>query len=361
MRRIHALATLAVISASALPAHTAAAQEARVLVRPEGRRMIMFDSDRPMIGVTTAPASERADTLGLRIEEVTEGSPAAEAGLKAGDRLQSINGVSLRAERADAGEEDYSGVLNRRLQREVQDAKEGQALELRVLSGGQARTVRVTPRKASEVMKGTVERSLVRSFSSDRPVLGLQVSSTGSARDTLGVFVTAVTKDGPAEKAGIIEGDRIAAINGVSLRVANEDAEDRAVGAARVERLQREVAKLEAGQATELTVVSGGRSRTVRVTAAKASELEDGESMFFSMPGGRVRVTPGEGSYRLSIPRGEVREFRGPGGEVRQFTLPRGEGRDPSMRLREFAPQMDELRRRFEVEVSPRARRWITG
>ena len=73
----------------------------------------------------------------------------------------------------------------------------------------------------------------------------MTVASTGSARDTLGVFVQSVVHDGPAEKAGIVEGDRIAAINGVSLRVA------------------REVAKLKAGEAAELTVVTVGRSRAV--------------------------------------------------------------------------------------------------
>lgn len=317
MRRIPTLATLAVLSAAAV-APAADAQDARILVRPEGR-LLTFGSDRPMIGVTTASTSERADTLGLRIEEVAEGSPAAAAGLKAGDRLQAINGVSLRADRADAGQSDYAGVLNRRLQREVQDTEDGKAVELRVLSGGQSRTVRVTPKKASEVMKMPGEMTMFRALSSDRAVLGLQVTTTGSVRDTLGVFVTSVSKDGPAEKAGIIEGDRIAAINGVSLRVANEDTEDRMVGAARVERLQREVAKLEAGEAAELTVVSGGRSRTVRVTATKASELKDGEFTFFSAPGAEVRAMPeGAGAYRFSIPRGGGEELRVPMNRLRE-------------------------------------------
>ena len=41
-----------------------------------------------------------------------------------------------------------------------------------------------------------------------RAALGLQLSPTGTARDTLGVFVSSVTPKGPAENAGIIEGDR---------------------------------------------------------------------------------------------------------------------------------------------------------
>ena len=59
-----------------------------------------------------------------------------------------------------------------------------------------------------------------------RAVLGLQLSPTGTARDTLGVFISSVTPKGPAENAGIIEGERVVSINGVDLRVAPGDVED---------------------------------------------------------------------------------------------------------------------------------------
>ena len=44
---------------------------------------------------------------------------------------------------------------------------------------------------------------------------------TGSSRDTLGVFVMSVEDGGPAAKAGIEEGTRIASINGVDVRGAH--------------------------------------------------------------------------------------------------------------------------------------------
>lgn len=334
MRRILTLATLAALAA---PEARLAAQDVRVLPRVRAGTLAQLDADRPMIGITTAGTSERADTLGLRIESVTDDSPAAKAGLKAGDRLQAVNGVSLRADRADAGEEDYAGVLTRRLQREVQRTKAGESVELRVLSGGSARTVRVTPVKASDLLAGTMREFTFARAGGDRAVLGLTIASTGSPRDTLGVFVQAVTADGPAEKAGIVEGDRIAAINGVSLRVAREDAEDRAVGAAKSERLSREIAKLKAGDTAELTVVSAGRSRTVRVTAVKASELPGGEfTLRFD------GTAPGVRMFRVP---------EGAGGQLEFRALPEMEGR-----LRELMPRMEELRRRMQTEGAARRR-----
>lgn len=298
----------------ALAAAPVAAQDVRIFRAPGSEHAVIVraDADRPMIGVTTASESARADTLGLRIESVQAGSPAEKAGLKAGDRLQSVNGVSLRADRGDAGESDYSGVLNRRLQRAVQAAKPGDAVTLRVLSGGASREVRVTPVKASELEEEAMPFGVrLRAPSPDRAVLGLNVTSTGSVRDTLGVFVQSVVTGGPAEQAGIVEGDRIAAINGVSLRVAREDAEDRAVGAARADRLSREVAKLEAGQAVDLTVVTAGRSRTVRVTSVKARDLPEREGGMFTMPpdfSGLFRRLPPE----REVPQIRMREFRRP-------------------------------------------------
>ena len=258
---------------AALPM-AASAQEVRITRGEPLVRAMITNVDRPMLGITTATESVRGDTLGLRIEDVREGSPAAQAGLKEGDRLQSINGISLRADRADAGEDEYEGVLMRRLVREMEKVKEGDEVELRVYADGRTRTVKVNPVKMMELYPSTMSAAVARQ--NNRAVVGFVIGSTGSARDTLGVFVSAVTADGPAEKAGIVEGDRIAAINGVNLRVAREDAEDPAVGNAKAERLRREIGELTAGDTVSLTVISAGRSRTVRVVTAKASEMPGG-------------------------------------------------------------------------------------
>jgi hypothetical protein len=85
--------------------------------------------------------------------------------------------------------------------------------------------------------------------------------------------VEAVTPKGPAEAAGIIEGDRIASINGVDLRTSAGDTDDSYANGLAAHRLSREVQKLTPGGRVNLRVYSGGRFRDVQVTAGKASEV----------------------------------------------------------------------------------------
>jgi hypothetical protein len=129
-----------------------------------------------------------------------------------------------------------------------------------------------------------------------RAALGISLRSTGTKRDTLGVFVDAVTPKGPAETAGIIEGDRIAAINGVDLRTASGDVDDSYTNGLAAHRLSREVEKLTPGSRVNLRVYSGGRFRDVQVTAGKASELMRlGGRVNFRVPGpdGMLDINPG--------------------------------------------------------------------
>lgn len=301
----------AALLSAALPLVAAEAQQVRVFTGRPGEVQILRESlrmDRPMLGITLADDSERADTLGLRVEDVREDGPAAKAGLKAGDRLQAINGVSLRADRADAGESDYDGVLLRRLQREMAKVEDGDTVRVQVLSDGRSRELRIATVTMNELYAG--ERTMLRrTMGADRMVIGVTTSPSGNARDTLGVFVSAVTEDGPAAKAGVVEGDRIAAINGVSLRVAREDAGDAQVAAVKANRLRSELEKVTAGQSVELTVVSAGRSRTVRVTPVKASDLPndgDGTFMWSTSPVPPTPPVPPVAPTAPRAPRGRV-------------------------------------------------------
>jgi hypothetical protein len=133
---------------------------------------------------------------------------------------------------------------------------------------------------------GAKVRYRMDSAMAKRGALGLELRTTGTRRDTLGVFVDAVIPKGPAETAGIIEGDRIASINGVDLRTAVGDTDDSYANGLAAHRLSREVQKLTPGSRANLRVYSGGRFRDVQVTAGKASEVMGHGGQFrFMSPG----------------------------------------------------------------------------
>jgi hypothetical protein len=287
--------------------HDAGAQ-VRIQTAPGAFAYALGDPDRAMIGVSTRGSGKR-DTLGLLVESVTTGSPAEKAGIEEGDRLVSVNGVNLRLSAADAGESDMDGVTNRRLIRELEKHKAGDEVELRVYRDGATRTVRVKTVAADELNNaahatttGTWSRT-----ATDRAVIGISLGGSGSKRDTLGVLIVGVADEGPAARAGVDEGDRVASINGVDLRVAGEDAGDWQASSSRIRRLNREMEKVKAGDAVELRVWSNGQARTVRVEAAKASDVE-GDAFFFNGAAGlldRIRTMPlprGTGTVRV-LPR----------------------------------------------------------
>jgi len=300
-----------VLTSVAVSAGNAAAQ-VRIQTNPGGFAYVIGDPDRPMIGVSTRSSGKR-DTLGLLIETVTRGGPAEKAGIEEGDRLVSVNGVNLRLSPADAGESDMEGVANRRLIRELEKQKAGDEVEFRVYRDGNTRTVRVKTVAADELNTQTFASTsgTFRRLAADRAALGLSLGGNGSRRDTLGILIVGVANDGPAAKAGIDEGDRVVAINGVDLRVASEDAGDWQASSARINRLNREMERVKAGDAVELRVYSLGQLKTVRVEAVKASEIE-GEGFFFD--GGvlgrfRSMTVPRAGAVRVRPPSVEFQGF----------------------------------------------------
>ena len=354
------------VLASAAEAQT---REERVITIPRvmggmpGGAMWARSDTRAVLGVSLGAGSSK-DTAGVTVEEVEAEGPAAKAGLKKGDVITAINGISLKVAREDAEDLALVGLAQRRLQRAMAKVKPGEAVSLQVRSGGQARIVSVTTVSEAALAQGSeparsTRRSMGGRVADDdrRGRVGLAISPMGNARDTLGLFVSSVVTGGPAEKAGIVEGDRIAAVNGVDVRVAREDVEDRQAGSARADRFIREVQKVEPGKAVTLRVYSGGRYREVAVTAVKASDL----------PGGEFGVTIGDGQVRIMapslprLPRGtiepfmfngpDVRIYRRDGEGMRELRMDR-EGQGPViMRL-----DPDTLRERIRETVNNRVR-----
>ncbi|HJU66084.1 MAG TPA: PDZ domain-containing protein [Gemmatimonadaceae bacterium] len=295
MRLRSFLAGAAVIGVAAFPAD---AQERTPRPEREGSTRVWRlgdDDDRAVIGVSTSSGSRR-DTLGVLITGVTAGGPAEQAGLEEGNRIAAINGVNLRLSAADAGEEDMEGILSRRLSREMRKVKAGDEVELRVYDDGQFKTLRLKTVPASDLNEG-IRRVMDFDDWNDRAVVGLQLGGGASVRDTLGLLVVDVASGGPAEKAGIEEGNRIAAIGEVRLTVPREDADDDGLVSARRQRFTRELQKLEAGAEVELRVYANGQFKNVRVKTARAEDVY-GER-------GRRRgmiYIPGDGIEAIAIP-----------------------------------------------------------
>ena len=289
--RIHAALVWTLIFAAL------SAASAQVIVTPRSIAMggslapsmaMRMESPRAIIGVTTSTSTGARDTLGLLVSLVSRNGPAEKAGIEEGNRIAAINGVSLKLAPADIGDPDMESLMSRRLLRELDKVKPGEEVDLRVYGSGQVRSIKVKtvdPDSLFSSRSGMMRRSM-----EERPTLGIAIASSGSKRDTLGVFVMSVADGGPAAKAGIEEGQRIAAINGVDLRVGRDDAGDDIVSSARANRLEREVSRVKVGDAVDLRVYSNGQIRTVKVTSVAASSLPGhSHSMTIIRDGGMVR------------------------------------------------------------------------
>src|SRR5256714_3702927 len=182
----------------------------------------------------------------------------------------------------------------------------------------------------------------------NRAALGLEVRTTGSKRDTLGVFVGAVTPKGPAENAGIVEGDRIASIDGIDLRTSAADAGDEYASGVGPRRLTREVQKLTPGTRVTLRVNSGGRLRDVQVTTGKASDVMRLSRTSFRFPGGGGMEMFGPDRMMF----GPEMRMIGPEMQIREHLEPLMRDRiEPMLRER-----LRDLPERIQLRTMPRVR-----
>jgi S1-C subfamily serine protease len=279
-------------------AGTASAQTAKAKDKAEKESSVRTyyrssgNDDRAALGVNTT-ASGRRDTLGLLIQSVVPNSPAEKAGLEEGNRIVSINGVSLQLSRADAGERDMDGVMTRRLIRELRKITPGQDAELRVYANGQTKTVRVKTVDTEELNE--LEHRANRRMDVDedeRAVVGLNFGGGSSKRDTLGIFIVSITEDGPAAKAGLEEGNRIAAINGQDLRVSREDAGDGYMMNAKANRFRRVMRTVKPGETVDLRIYANGQFRNVKITTVASSDLYRNSRSFGMFNEGGTFVFP---------------------------------------------------------------------
>ena len=116
-----------------------------------------------------------------------------------------------------------------------------------------------------------IDRERPESESDAGVVLGIAVRVSGTERDTLGVLIGAVEPRSPADRAGLREGERIAEINGLSLRVSPEDVGRSESEAVVQRRFARTLRDAQPGDAITLRVFAGSRGRTVTIQTSRAS------------------------------------------------------------------------------------------
>jgi hypothetical protein len=104
---------------------------------------------RVMLGVGINPEQgTEADRMGVEVTSVTGDSPAATAGLRAGDFITSLNGHSLTEPMAGEDDLDFDPDLSlpvQRLQAIMKDAEAGESMALSYRRGSETSTASIVP------------------------------------------------------------------------------------------------------------------------------------------------------------------------------------------------------------------------
>lgn len=230
--------------------------------RPEPRprpRVMMLDGRGGQLGVVVRDLDAEGikaaagATSGVRIDDVDQESPAAKAGLREGDIVVDVDGDRVRSAR--------------QFSRLISETPDGRSVTLGIVRNGQRQTVDVRPdsralgfgidadRIGRDVARGlrnleprlreieprlreleprmrefrfngpfNFDFDLLPRMTSPRGRLGVQLGDLTpqlaehfGAKDG-GVLVSSVTKDSPAERAGLKAGDVITSVNGDRVR-----------------------------------------------------------------------------------------------------------------------------------------------
>lgn len=210
--------------------------------------------------------------------------------------------------------------------------------------------------------EGVMERFMVAdSAAMNRATLGLMLGGSPTKRDTLGVFVEGVAEGGPAERAGIYEGHRIAYINNVDVRASAADAGDPYLSSVGQHRLMRVMRDLTAGNVVTLRVWTGSGYRDVQVTTAKYSDVFKNQRFGGQWQGsfGPGAMSFGPALERMKIEAPMLREFHvQPPREVRIETRPGERARITTLRAAEAARAVREA---VPTPRAPRAPRVLVA
>jgi serine protease Do len=166
---------------------------------------------RAWLGVQVQPVTaDIAESLGMKnaagalVAEAQPDTPAAKAGVQAGDVITAVNGTAVKDSRS--------------LAREISGMAPGTSAKLDILRKGDQKTINVTlatmPNKPEKQAKAGDNGAMP-----GVPHLGLSVAPAGEVAGAgdKGVVVTAVDPEGPAAEHGVKSGDVILDVGGKSV------------------------------------------------------------------------------------------------------------------------------------------------
>jgi S1-C subfamily serine protease len=211
--------------------------------RPDDAR-----ASRAWLGVQIQPVTaEIADSLGMKghdgalVVEPQEGSPAAKAGILAGDVITAVNGTAVK----DAGD----------LAKMIGGMDPGGSVKLTVWRNGEEKNF-------SLALGGPSNSREARAW------LGVQIQPvTTEIADSLGMkghdgALVVEPQDGsPAAKAGILTGDVVTSVNGTAVK----DASD----------LSKMIGAMTPGASAKLTVWRKGEEKNISLTLGETPKSHD--------------------------------------------------------------------------------------
>jgi serine protease Do len=167
---------------------------------------------RGWMGVQVQPVTAAiADSLGLKnpegaiVDEPQSGSPAAKAGIKAGDVITAVNGNQVKD--------------SRDLARTIAGVAPGTSVKLAVMRDGQSHDMTLTLGELPAERQARAQDQQEQQTPGSTPRLGLSLApaSEVDGAGNRGVAVTEVNPDGPAAQQGVQPGDVILDIGGKAV------------------------------------------------------------------------------------------------------------------------------------------------
>jgi serine protease Do len=163
---------------------------------------------RGWLGVQVQPVTaEIADSLGLKeargaiVDNPQDGSPAAKAGIEAGDVITAVNGTAIKD--------------SRDLARTIATLAPGSSVKLDVFHKGDSKTVTLALGELPNERQAQADEGKAQP-GNGAPRLGLALAPAGEVQGAgqKGVVVTEVDPQGPAAQRGIQTGDVILNVGG---------------------------------------------------------------------------------------------------------------------------------------------------